>query len=408
MGACDMKRTVILLCIAALCIAVAVAAAAPRANQPQPGQTPTDPLQLARIKNAREQLVIALQEANPDAIARAETGVRQALGPYAGVPEAREELNPRGTKATRPSRADFRKLTERMGQLASGSEEAKKNRMELRHAAYLAIGLLDMSEAQLPDAAKYRTQSAIELDYLISKQASAGYFPYPVNPVAPPHLQRKAAKVAKEYPEKVKNGFIYLDADGAQFDTGCAAYALAYGYQILKEDRYLKAARKAGDWALQFPLSANWNYNSFSVWQLAKLTEVTGDRKYRNGAVRAADLGVLPGQMETGRWSDQHNARAVYHWIMVRALVELIRVLPDDDHDKKHIAEKTRLAIQTRVDDVLREGGENNVHAYVALAQALDVFGPNRRWEQALTEISGGNSPYAAGVFARRWAAVGK
>ncbi len=397
----NMKWTVLLLCIAGV-------AAALSADQPQPGQTPTDPQQLARIKDAREQLAIALREANPDAIATAEAGVRQALGTYAGVPEAREELSSRGTKAPRPSRADFRKLTERMGQLASGSEEAKRNRMELRHAAYLAIGLLDMSEAKLPDAAEYRKQAAIELDYLISKQASAGYFPYPANPVAPPHLLRQAAKAAKEYPEKVKDGFIYLDADGAQFDTGCAAYALAYGYEVLKEDRYLKAAQKAGDWALAFPLSANWNYNSFSVWQLAKLAEITGERKYRNGAVRIADLGVLPGQMETGRWSDQHNAKAVYHWIMVRALVELVRVLPDDDRDKKHISEKTKLAIQTRVDDVLREGGGNNVHAYVALAKALDVFGTDRRWEQALTEISGGNSPYAAGVFARRWAAGGK
>jgi hypothetical protein len=49
--------------------------------------------------------------------------------------------------------------------LGSGSEEAKKNRMEIRTSAYLAIGLLAMVEAKLPDAIEYRKLAAIELDY---------------------------------------------------------------------------------------------------------------------------------------------------------------------------------------------------------------------------------------------------
>jgi hypothetical protein len=53
------------------------------------------------------------------------------------------------------------------------------------------------------------------------------------------------------------------------------------------------------------------------------------------------------------------------------------------------------------VEDVLRDGGGNSVHAYVALAEALDFFGPEERWERATDEI-GGISPYSAGVFARR------
>ena len=384
-------------------LAVALLAGSARDN-PFPGQTPTDPQQLARIKAARGRLATALRGGEPAAIATAEAEVRQALGPYAGVPEAAEKLNPRGTKAPRPSPADYRKLTERMSTLASGSDRAKANRMELRNAAYLAIGLLAMVEADLPDASAYRKQAATELDFLVARQAPEGFFPYPADPVAPPHLQAAAKQFAREHPEKVRNGFIYADEDGAQFDTGCAAYALGYGYQVLKQDRFLKAARKAGDWALRFPLSPNWNYNSFSVWHLAKLAEVTGERQYRDGAVRLATLGVLPGQMENGRWSDQHNARAVYHWIMVRGLTALVRVLPEGDPQAKAIRDKTRLAVEARVNDVLRDGGSNDDQAYVALADALEVLGPNEQWERALAEV-GGTNPYSSGIYARRKAA---
>jgi len=387
-----------------LVLGVSGCLAARAEDGPRPGQRPTDPQQQARIMVARQDLASAMRTADLHLILASEAEVRRALGSFAGVPEDPEELAPPGTKASRPTATDFRKLTARMASLASGSKHAKKSRMELRQAAYLAIGLLAMSEAKLPDAAEYRKQAAIELDYLISKQAAEGYFPYPADPIAPPHLRRTAAKAAREHPDKVDGGFIYLDADGVQFDTGCASFALAYGYQTLGEERFLKAAREAGDWALACPLSANWNYNSFSVWQLAKVAEVSGERKYLEGAVKLATLGVLPGLMENGRWSDQHNAKAVYHWIMVRGLVALLRVLPSEDEDAAFIRSRARLAVQARVEDVLRDGGGNSVQAYVGLAEALEFFGPEEPWERALAEI-GGNNPYSAGVYARRHAA---
>jgi hypothetical protein len=109
--------------------------------------------------------------------------------------------------------------------------------------------------------------------------------------------------------------------------------------------------------------------------------------------------------MDSGRWSDQHNAKAVYHWIMVRGLVELLRVLPAEDANAAVIRGRTRLAIQAGVDDVLAHGGSNSVQPYVGLAEALDLFGPEPTWEQALSEL-GGISPHSAGVFARRQRAV--
>ena len=153
-------------------------------DDPKPGQVPTDPGQIAHVRVARQALAAAMREADLDSIVAAEAEVRKSLGPFAGVPETAETLTSPGTKAQRPSAADFKKLTARMGSIASGGNDAKNNRMELRNSAYLAIGLLAMAEAKLPDATEYRKQAAVELDYLISKQADEGYFPYPADPIA--------------------------------------------------------------------------------------------------------------------------------------------------------------------------------------------------------------------------------
>jgi hypothetical protein len=370
------------------------------ADPPRPGQVPTDRDQVARILSARDHLATALRKEDPLGIETAEADVRRALGPFVGLPERLEPLNPTGIVAPRVTSEDLRTLSRRMNRLGSGSDAAQANRMELRNAAYLAIGLLALAEANVPDAAAYKRQAAIELDWLIARQASEGFFPYPVTPNAASNLKALAARMAKLYPEKVLDGYIYLDADGTQFDTGCAGYALAYGYQVLGEPRFLAAAQKAGAWALTFPLSVNWNYNAFSVWQLAKLYSVTKEQRYLRRAKEIAKLGLLPGQLDSGRWSDPHNARAVYHWIIVRGLVALLRAMPKDDPDLSLLSSKTLLAIQSRVDEMLRDGASNSESAMVALVEALEHFGSNAMWEKALSGV-GARSPYAVGVLLR-------
>lgn len=377
--------------------------AEPPAARPRPGERPTDRVQRELIAAARRRLAEALATGEPATIEAAEAGCRAALGEFAGVPEIAERRTAPGTEGPRPSADDYSKLTARMASLASGSAAARASRMELRGAAYLAIGLLDCAEAGLPDAARYRRQAAVELEFLLARQTAAGFFPYPADPVAPPQLAKLAAEMARIHPEKVREGYIEMDADGAQFDTGCAAYALVRGHELLGGERFLAAARRAADWAVSFPLSPNWNYNAFSVWQLAKLSAVTGERRHREAAVRIARLGVLPGLMDSGRWSDQHNARSVYHWIMVRGLVELLAILPPDDADAAFIRAKTRLAVEAGVADVLRDGGGNSETAYVALAGAIDTLEGDATWERALEAI-GVTGPYAAGAFAKRQA----
>ncbi len=114
---------------------------------------------------------------------------------------------------------------------------------------------------------------------------------------------------------------------GLQFDNGLCGKALVSAWQLTRDDRYLAAAKRAGDWTISRPLVTNWNYNAFSVGLLARLAEVTQDNqreKYLAAAIKKAEVGVLPGQMESGRWFDAHNACAVYHNILMRELLELL------------------------------------------------------------------------------------
>jgi hypothetical protein len=87
---------------------------------------------------------------------------------------------------------------------------------------------------------------------------------------------------------------------------------------------------KAADWALRQKCCANFNYNAFSISLLAQAFRVTGEAKYLDAALKKFRVGVAPGQAPNGRWMDAHNARTVYHLIILRALGDLRSVLPAD------------------------------------------------------------------------------
>jgi hypothetical protein len=180
-----------------------------------------------------------------------------------------------------------------------------------------------------------------------------------------------------------------------QFDNGLCGTALISAWELTKDDRYLVAARKSGDWAIKRQLVRNWNYNAFSVGLLARLSIATGDEEYLIAAVKKAEIGVLPGQMPSGRWFDAHNACVVYHNILLRELFELLRVLPAD-----HIYRPTLIDALTRgLDQAAVETLENGFTGTWTdnFARGLQWIGENRKWRDALNvnlNASGkGNAP---------------
>ncbi len=219
-------------------------------------------------------------------------------------------------------------------------------------------------------------------DFLIwaQTQGGTGVFPFPASTgkendrafAAAAGFLKKAAQAGK-LDEFVHNGWIVDDHGdgGLQFDNGEAGVALLELYEVSHAPSYLESARKAADWAFARPLSPNWNYNSFSVYLLAKFFAVTHEAKYLTAAIDKARVGVIPGQLtdgpRAGRWLDAHNARPAYHYIMMRALAELATVLPNESPERIEVMRALRLGLRARNQDFLGVGAPNEDKAMEVL-----------------------------------------
>ena len=178
----------------------------------------------------------------------------------------------------------------------------------------------------------------------------------------------------------VKNDWAIDDLGdgGLQFDNAECGVAMFEYHELTKDPTALTSARRAADWAARQPLATNWNYNSFSVWLLAKAHAVTGDAAYLAAAKKKALLGVVPGQLTTGprsgRWVDPHNARPAYHYIMLRALAQLVAVLPPADPDRPALLRSLQLGLVTRNAEFATVGIMNREHALETLLFVHQAF----------------------------------
>ncbi|HBJ83987.1 MAG TPA: hypothetical protein DDZ88_08985 [Verrucomicrobiales bacterium] len=189
---------------------------------------------------------------------------------------------------------------------------------------------------------------------LTSLQQPEGHFPFPdlrgKNIRFGDMINRQLAAGKAE----VKNGWIITaDPDGgSQFDTGVCGTALLLAGQLHHNETWQQAGLKAADWALRQKCCANFNYNAFSVSLLAQAFRVTGEAKHLNAALKKFRVGVAPGQAPNGRWMDAHNARTVYHLIILRALGDLGSVLPADrTAERAELDAATRPAIKALLDE---------------------------------------------------------
>lgn len=128
------------------------------------------------------------------------------------------------------------------------------------------------------------------------------------------------------------------------------------GAEFAHED-WKSAGRRAADWALGQPCCPNFNYNAFSVSLLAQAFRQTGEPKYLEGAWRKFQVGVAPGQAPNGRWLDPHNARTVYHVIILRAVGDLAAVLPAArEAERSELARVTQPAVRALLDEFAAMG----------------------------------------------------
>ena len=259
----------------------------------------------------------------------------------------------------------------------------------LRQAAFPLDGLARTALLTPEHREELTTQVRVGADWLIKLQHPSGVFPFPIGPGLNPRdkVGSIVAKAILEHPEIVVNDWIPDDKTdgGLQFDNGLCGKALLSAWELTRDERYLAAARRAGDWAITRPLVSNWNYNAFSVGLLARLAEVTQEEEratYLAAAVKKAEAGVLPGQMPGGRWFDAHNACAVYHNILLRELLELLHVLPADHVFRPTLLDAVKRGLNQAADETLSHGFTGTWTDN--FARGLLWIGENRSWRDAM------------------------
>jgi hypothetical protein len=343
----------------------------------------------------RAALAEALRNEDAAAIRAAVAEQNRALGDAAGVPEVADKFLPipkAGTWLT-PSeaRVGFEPWFKELQSLRwwkIGLDPTKLQRA-LREPAAVISGNVAVYRAKLQGAEQSLAIAKDAADFLVwaQERAGTGVFPFPAARgvtrdnafvSADRYLQR--AEKQGRLAEVVRNGWaVNDDGDGGlQFDNGECGVALLELYEVTQDKKYRDAAKRAADWALARPLVVNWNYNSFSVYLLARAYRVTGEKKYLDAATKKALLGVIPGQLtqgpHAGRWNDPHNARPAYHYIMLRALAELAVAMPESDPTRSEVLAALARGLKNRNQDLLARGAANKDKAVEVLVSINRAF----------------------------------
>ncbi len=130
----------------------------------------------------------------------------------------------------------------------------------------------------------------------------------------------------------------------------------------------------------------------------AKIFDVTRDSRYLDAAILKARFGVIPGQLtdgpHSGRWTDPHNARPAYHYIMMRALAQLAAVTPAGHDGRQEIVRALSLGLKTRNTETVERGVMNKDVALESLllvkdaSQSEPAFLRDTRTNEALDAIA--------------------
>ena len=333
-------------------------------------------------------LADALRREDSEAIAKLVAAARTTLGDEAGVPERPDDFQVIPVTAKPLSTAEAKPLLERIpAQIEKlrwwkiGLDPTKLDHALREPAAIIGCCVrVHRANGAASDRALELARDAGDFLVWAQTQGEVGVFPFPTatgvtkdNAFVAAERYLKQAKRDGRLDQVVRNGWAIDDVGdgGLQFDNGEAGVAMFELYEATREKKYLDSAVRAADWAASRPLVTNWNYNSFSVWLLARAFAVTGERKYLEAATKKARLGVIPGQLidgpHAGRWLDGHNARPPYHYIMLRSLVALATVMPQDGPERPEVMRSLSLGLKARNKDFVERGASNKDHALQVL-----------------------------------------
>lgn len=348
---------------------------------------------LAKLREFGPPLAAAMRSGEPARVRQVTAAMLQLLGDQAGVPDAR-----RPGKQPAPSRALDEASATRLFLAALDSEQRRLAPLRegqpipgqmLRFYGYL----LDSLTTIRPFAAKHQPDRLPDIDglshslagLLTHLQHASGFFPFPDLRGRNIRFGEMVERQLQEGKAEVRDGWIITpdSSGGSQFDTGICGGALLRAGQLHRNDGWSKAGLRAADWALAQPCCANFNYNAFSVSLLAHAFQVTGHPDYLDGALHKFRVGIAPGQAPNGRWLDAHNARTVYHHILLRGIADLAAALPPArSRERAEVDQALAPALQALLDEFDAVG--LTVEALPELQTLAHLDPGNARLRQAL------------------------
>lgn len=262
----------------------------------------------------------------------------------------------------------------------------------LRNPAAVVDGCASACLAEGGDRESWLREAEAAAEFLLRAQDEGGHgcFPFPawrgkrgkLGAMSERYLA--AAEREGRLNQIVSHGWI-VDDEGRgdlQFDNGVSGLAVLHLYELTKKERLLDSAKAAGVWALAQPSVPNWNYNAFSLNLLSELYRVTGEKPFLEAAREKFRLGVQPGQLKEGkskgRWADPHNARLVYHFILIRGILGFHLALPEGDKDRESTGDCLKLALAARNAEILANGAahpETTLEVYSLLMMRKNELG---------------------------------
>lgn len=343
------------------------------------------------LKDLKPRLISAQRGQDPAAVRAVVAESWRVLGDQTGLPEVKDVYR---TPVAGAQLFACDRVAEAFGPYADHIEKIRwwkvgldstKLNHTLRETATVTRACLAAARAEPKLAARLLPIARECGDFMLWAQSEAGtgVIPFP----ALREGSGRSFEVSERYlagleksgqlASVVRKGWVSADPTedgGLQFDNGLGGCALLELFAVTRDQRYLDGALKAADWAAAAPVVPNWNYNSFSMQLLAQAYEATQEDRYLDAARRKFLLGVQPGQLvdgpRGGRWADAHNARPTYHYIMVRALASLVRVVPMADAERPAVLACLRLALRTRNPEFISKGIMNidsSIEALVAV-----------------------------------------
>ena len=367
---------------------------------PQKWHEPTR-VRLPKLATLQDQLRKALIAEDAVRIEATVADMRRELGPDVSMPEVQTDYAGPPDATPRPA-DEFLKLwlddcNRRAGRepwdssaaaLRAGRAPSRLRDSQRMADAYLATTKLLGAEVGAP----YRERALAGLRFIRSSQAKSGVFGYPYNPKRTDRLGQQAAALVKRGQKQgltMVEGVWIIDDLGngdLQFDNGVCGLAMFEAYALTGETAFLASALRAAEWALKRPLVPNWNYNSFSARLLARAFLVTKGNRFLDAACSKFELGVLPGQIETGRWLDPHNARTQYHAVLATALVDYVELLTAIKAPKLPAAKQAATRALDNLAAQTIAFGASNPHEMLSLEafqRGTDILGHHPNWDRA-------------------------